>query len=155
MEVYMGDLEATVRFWLAGEMPRDDFADIVTAIGSRLLNGARLGQGELDFAKDMDRAEMLEKVSVQSARDFYLHLFQDKTPSPIATVVVREIGSLVADNQKTTDKRGNLIDIKRGSWDNEVIKIYRGESKLSYKTGSKKRKFLEAFDSYLPRSKPD
>ncbi|MBA3758760.1 hypothetical protein H0X10_03965 [Candidatus Saccharibacteria bacterium] len=148
----MSESEPKVRFYLVGEMPKEDFTEIIAALGSRMLGEVRMGQGELDLLQDQQREALKHTVSVQAARDFYLHLFQDKTPSPLATSVTKEIGRVVPAEATTHDKKDNFTGILRPAWDAEVKKIYEGTSKLKYKPGTKKRQFLEAFDAYLPKT---
>ena len=138
----MSEQGPIVRFYLVGEMPKDDFADVVAALGSQMLGEVRMGQGELDLANDLERETLKHTVSLQAARDFYLHLFQDKTPSPLAANVTKEIGRVVPAEATTRDKKGNFTGILRTAWDEEVRKIYEGTSKLIYKPGSKRRQFL-------------
>jgi hypothetical protein len=150
----MSEHEPTIRFYLTGEMRQSDFTDLVSAVGNRMLEGVRFGQGELDFSAGMEREELARNVTIQAARNFYLHLFQDDKPSPIATVVMRELAREVPDSQKIKNKKNELAGITRGAWDTEAAKILNGESKIKYRPGTKKREFLEAFNAYLPAAEP-
>ncbi len=146
----MTEQEPTVKFYMTGEMSQSDFANLISSIGSRMLEGVRFGQGEMDFTADMERKELAHNVTVQAARNFYLHLFQDDKPSPIATAVMRELAKELPAGQIILNKKNEFIGITRSAWDTETAKILNGSSKIKYRPGTKKREFLEAFNAYLP-----
>ena len=150
----MSESEKIVRVFLTAEMPLSDFDELITRLGSRMLEGARFGQGSFDFMLNMEREALKEVVTLQAARNFYLHLYQDDRPSPLASVVMQEIARHLSPDNIIKNGKGEFNGIQRPAWDTEVAKIFSGESRITYRPGTKKRTFLEALNTYLPPVDP-
>jgi hypothetical protein len=116
-------------------------------LGESAIGEVRFGDRPLEF-DDSNKEELKQFVSIQAARDFYHHLYADDKPWAAAPRLMNQIGKVLPEDALVIDRKKQLVAIKREAWDQEISAYFSGTSQL--KLGPETRKFLEAFNSYLP-----
>jgi hypothetical protein len=144
------ELEPMAKVWVAFEIPIKDLDLAAKALGGLATTETlKFGQGEFDFIDDMDKGAFKEAIQVEAAKRFYDLYYRAKNPSPLMATVLNEISSLLPEDEKKVDRKGKLEEISRAGWDREYKKIVNGESSLTYRPGSERRKLADAFNDYL------
>jgi hypothetical protein len=148
----MYEQETVVRVGLSLEVRVEDIPVLIGYLGAVAVDRVRIGEQHLAFLEDMEKDQMMERVGIQSVRNFYHRYFQDETPSAIATVLAHRVLSGIPEDKKYLDKKGEAFEADRQAWDTEVQNILKGKSKTVFRKSTKQRKLLEDFQSYLPKT---
>lgn len=146
----MSEHEPTARIGLNLEVHIRDIPELIEHLGSVAVDRVRIGEQHMAFLEDMEKDQLKENVSIHSVRSFYHRYFQDDTPSPLATMVFNAIGKQVAETDKRINDKGQLIEVSRTAWDTEVHDILQGKSQLKFRKDTKRRRFIQDFQAYLP-----